>query len=265
MDKQVNLLTLDLKHVLYCGDNMMFLPKLSSGSVQLAVLDPPYNTGVHRVKHSGSYDDQFESSKYYVEWLQTVVEQCKRVLTDDGSLFLFINQHEEYNVWTMLRNVFGEDHLINKIIWAYHWGKYSSQRWTRKYDTIFWFAKDKDKYLFNSNESDRIAKRAPNLFGKGVHDDKLPTDCWWNTIVTASCGEATGYPTQKPLRIIERIIRVHSRPNDVVLDPFAGSGTVGQACERLGRNSILIERNPQAVDIMKKRLNYVNFYIRDRI
>lgn len=261
MTKQVNLLTMDIKHKLVVGDNMTILPTLESGSAKLAIVDPPYNTRDKRSKNGNSYKDCLKSGDY-IAWLETVIRQCHRVLTDDGSAFVFINQAEELNVWLMLRQVFGERNLINKIIWTWDWGKRSTKRWTKKYDTIFWFAKNKDNYVYNADESDRIAKRAPNLFGTGFEiKDKQPTDVWWQTIVTATHNESTGYPTQKPQKIIERIVRVHSDMNDVVLDCFAGSGTTGAACEQLCRNSILIERNPQAVEIMKQRLNYVNLEI----
>ena len=256
---QTNLLAQNNKQVLYYGNNIEFLPKIQSKSVQLVCIDPPYNTGKQRKKYTGTYNDQFENSTVYIDWLRPIITECYRVLTDNGSLFLILDEHEEYNVWTLLREVFAPDHLINKIIWAYDWGHREKKRWTPKHDIIFWFAKDKHNYIFNRDESDRIAKRSPNLFENGS-TDKLPTDVWWQTIITRSSKEATGYPTQKPLKIIERVIRVHSNENDVVMDCFAGSGTVGVACEKLGRNSILIEQNFEAIKIIKTRINNLTIH-----
>ena len=253
--KQLNLLNQDLTNILYCGNNMEFLPKIPSGSVELICIDPPYNSGKQRKKKVSSYDDQFEDSKSYITWIRPVIEECHRILTDNGSLFLILDWHEEYNIWTLLREIFGEDHLVNKIIWAYDWGHREKKRWTPKHDIIFWFAKDKDNYVFNRDASDRIPKKAPNLFG-GT-SDKLPTDVWWQTVVTATSKESTGYPTQKPLKIIERIVRVHSNENDTVMDCFAGSGTVGKACENIGRNSILMEQNEEAIEIIKNRVDVI--------
>ena len=253
-EKTLDLIVSKNKQSLYVGNNIELLPKIETGSIELVCIDPPYNTGKKREKHIGVYEDQFENSESYINWLNPIINECYRVLTDNGSLFLFIDQHEEYNVWTLLREIFGNNNLINKIIWAYDWGHREINRWTSKHDTIFWFAKDKNNYIFNRDESDRIPKNAPNLFEEGS-TDKLPTAVWWQTIVTASSGESTGYPTQKPLKIIERIIRVHSNKNDTILDCFAGSGTVGDACQKLGRNSVLIEQNPEAVEIIKSRIN----------
>ena len=241
------------KHVLCAGNNMKFLPKIKDGFIQLICIDPPYNTGKQRKKHIGTYNDQFETSNAYIEWLEPIIRECYRVLSDNGSLFLFIDEKEKYNVWTLLRNVFGNDHLVNEIIWDYDWGNRLKNRWTPKHDTIFWFAKNKDNYIFNRDQSDRIPKKAPGLFGGSI--DKLPTTVWWNTVVTASSNESTGYPTQKPLKLIERIVRVHSNENDMVLDCFGGSGTVGEACQKLNRNCILMEQNPVAIDVIKNRLN----------
>lgn len=255
MKLQIDFFHQDINQLLYCGNNMDFLPCMESASVELVCIDPPYNTGKHRVFRSGSYRDTFGGSESYIKWITPILEECYRILTGEGSLFMFCDSHEEYNLWTLLRDIFGADHLKNKIVWAYDWGHRETTRWTPKHDIIFWFVKDKRNYTFNRDESDRISKRAPNLFQDGSVD-KLPTDVWWQTVITKASKESTGYPTQKPLKIIERIIRVHSNPHDTVMDCFAGSGTVGVACKTLMRNSILIEQNPEAIEIIKKRIGF---------
>lgn len=250
---QTSLLGQNSTHILWCGDNMEILPQIKSNLAELVCIDPPYNTGKKRKKDNSSYDDNFESSEAYIEWIRPIIQECYRVLSNNGSILLFCDEHEEYNLWTLLREIFGKDNMVNKIIWHYDWGHREKMRWTPKHDTIFWFAKNRNDYIFNRDESDRIPKKAPNLFGGS--SDKLPTDVWWQTVVTATSKESTGYPTQKPLKIIERIIKVHSNINDTVLDCFAGSGTVGKACDNLERNSILIERNQEAIDIIVNRLS----------
>ncbi|MCY4528139.1 MAG: site-specific DNA-methyltransferase, partial [Chloroflexi bacterium] len=107
----------------------------------------------------------------------------------------------------------------------------------------------------NYEDVDRIPYMAPDLVGQDKAErGKTPTDVWWHTIVPTNGKEKTGYPTQKPLGIVERIVRVHSNPGDVVLDFFAGSGTTGEAAAKLGRGFILVDNNPEAIRVMERRL-----------
>ncbi len=115
--------------------------------------------------------------------------------------------------------------------------------------------KDPALYHFDPDAADRIPYMAPGLVGaRKAALGKLPTDTWWHTIVPTSGPERTGYPTQKPLGILRRIVSVSSRPGDVVLDFFAGSGTTGVAAAALGRRFILIDNNPGAIRVMRGRL-----------
>ena len=250
---QTNLLYKDTTHKLYAGNNLDHLPTIKDKSVHLVCIDPPYNTGIQRKFRSGSYNDNFENSETYIAFMKPIIEECFRVLTDNGSLFLIIDHHEEYNIWTLLRSIFGKNNLINKIIWAYDWGHREKKRWTPKHDTLFWFVKDTENYIFERDACDRISKRSPNLFEDGSID-KLPTDVWWQTIVTASANESTGYPTQKPLKLIERIIMVHTNPGNIVMDCFAGSGTVGIVAAKHNCSSILMDKNPESWKIIKSRM-----------
>jgi site-specific DNA-methyltransferase (adenine-specific) len=143
----------------------------------------------------------------------------------------------------------------NEIIWAYDYGARATKRWPAKHDNILWYTKDPKRYTFHLDASDRIPYMAPGLVGaEKAARGKTPTDVWWHTIVPTNGKEKTGYPTQKPLGILERIVRVHSNPGDTVLDFFAGSGTTGEAALRNGRNVILIDQNPEACAVMRKRV-----------
>ncbi|MCX7741043.1 MAG: site-specific DNA-methyltransferase, partial [Meiothermus sp.] len=143
----------------------------------------------------------------------------------------------------------------NEIIWAYDYGGRSRRRWPAKHDTILWYAKNPHQYTFNYEAIDRIPYLAPKVVGpQKAAQGKTPTDVWWMTIVPTSSREKTGYPTQKPLRLLERIVRVHSNPGEVVLDFFAGSGTTGEAAARNGRGFVLVDENPEAVEVMRRRL-----------
>lgn len=233
-------------------DNMKALPRLPDGYFQLIYIDPPFNTGKKQSRAEKSYKDSFDN---FHEFLVPRLQQAHRLLSDNGSLFLHLDWRESHyaKVWT--DEVFGRDNFLNEIIWAYDYGGRSKSKWSSKHDTIFWYVKNKKDYVFNFDEMDRIPYMAPGLVGKEKAErGKTPTDVWWHTIVPTNGKEKTGYPTQKPLGVLERIVKVHSKPGDFTLDFFAGSGSFGHAAHLHGRNCLLIDENPQAIDVMKERL-----------
>ena len=191
----------------------------------------------------------------FLGFLEPRLQEARRILTDNGSLFFHIDYRESHYCKILLDEVFGRESFINEIIWAYDFGGRSKRRWPAKHDTIFWYAKDPDNYIFNYEEIDRIPYMAPGLVGKEkAARGKTPTDVWWHTIVPTNGREKTGYPSQKPLGILERIVKVHSKPGELVVDFFAGSGTTGVAAANLGRRYWLCDSNPEAVAIARRRL-----------
>jgi site-specific DNA-methyltransferase (adenine-specific) len=179
------------------------------------------------------------------------------VLASDGSLFFHIDPRESHYCKVLLDELFGRASFMNEIVWAYDYGARPRSRWPAKHDVILWYARDPAKYVFRYDDIDRVPYLAPGLAGpEKAARGKTPTDVWWQTIVSPTGREKTGYPTQKPVRILERIVRVHSDPGDLVVDPFAGSGTTGEAAARLGRHYLLIDENPEAVGVMRDRLSW---------
>lgn len=262
------------------GDNLELLrAEVPNRTVSLIYIDPPFNTGRTQrrqrltavadahgdrqgfagrqyrstpVASPAGYADRYDD---YIEFLRPRLLEGHRTLTDNGSLFLHVDFREAHYCKILLDELFGRDSFINEIIWAYDFGGRSKRRWPTKHDTIFWYAKDPKNYIFQYENIDRIPYLAPSLVGaERAARGKTPTDVWWNTIVPTNSREKTGYPTQKPLAIVERILLVHSMPGDTVLDFFAGSGTLGVAARKHGRASILIDSNPEAVTTMEKRL-----------
>src|SRR5882762_4623667 len=264
------------------GDNLRVLQGMKTGSIELIYVDPPFNTGkrqsrtqmktirdeagdrvgfggrryrtevlAHQAGGSG-YGDSFED---FLGFLRPRLEEAHRVLTATGSLFFHIDYREVHYCKVMLDEVFGRACFQNEIIWAYDYGARATKRWPAKHDNILWYTKDAEKYTFNLNESDRIPYMAPGLVGaEKAARGKTPTDVWWHTIVSPTGKEKTGYATQKPLGILERIVRVHSNAEERVLDFFAGSGTAGEAAAKNGRRFLLIDQNTEAVKLMKRRL-----------
>lgn len=261
------------------GDNLPIMEKMPSETIDLIYVDPPFNTGKkqERTQISTVQDDNgdrtgYQGKKYrtnklgtkafddafddFLHFLIPRLEQSYRLLKPTGSLFLHLDYREIHYVKIALDQIFGRDSFINEIIWAYDYGARSKKKWSTKHDNILWYAKDPKNYCFNYEEMDRMPYMAPGLVNKEkAARGKTPTDVWWHTIVSPNGKEKTGYPTQKPIGVLDRIIKVHSKPEDIVMDFFAGSGTLGESAAKLGRNAILIDNNPEAIEVMKKRLD----------
>lgn len=267
----------------YFGDNLEVLRGMADGGVDLIYIDPPFNTGKvqartrlktvrdeegdrtgyqgrrYRTERLGtkSFADSFDD---FLGFMEPRLEEARRVLKPEGSLFCHLDYHEVHYVKVLLDGIFGRECFQNEIIWAYDYGARSKKRWPAKHDTILWYTKDAERYHFDIEACDRIPYMAPGLVGaEKAEKGKTPTDTWWHTIVSPTGKEKTGYPTQKPLGIVERILKVHTRPGDVVMDFFAGSGTLGEAAERLGRESLLVDQNPEAMEVMEGR--FANFSV----
>jgi site-specific DNA-methyltransferase (adenine-specific) len=232
------------------ADNLEILPSFPDGYFKLIYIDPPYNTGSKQTRENISYVDSFGN---YEGFIVPRIREARRLLSDDGSLFVHLDWRESHYVKVWMDQIFGRQNFRNEIIWAYDYGGRSKSKWSSKHDTIFWYTKS-DFYIFNFEEMDRIPYMAPGLVGEEkARRGKTPTTVWWHTIVPTNGKEKTGYPTQKPLGILERIVKVHSNPGDFTMDFFAGSGSFGAAADKNGRHCILIDENEQAIDVMKRR------------
>jgi len=190
----------------------------------------------------------------YLTFLEPRLREAHRVLAPHGTLYLHLDYREVHYCKVLLDQIFGRDHFLNELIWAYDYGGRTRRRWPPKHDNILVYVKDPNRYTFDAEAADRIPYMAPGLVSpEKAARGKLPTDTWWHTIVPTNGAEKTGYPTQKPLGILRRIVAVSSRPGDLVLDCFAGSGTTGAACLELGRRFLLVDDNPQALEVMARR------------
>ena len=238
---------------LYQNEAMDVLDSLESNSIGLVYTDPPFNTGITRssARGMGSFADTFTD---YYNFIKPHLIAAHRILTSNGSLFIHLDYHEVHRTKVLLDKIFGCSNFKNEIIWIYDFGGRPKNRYAPKHDTILWYTKTKD-YIFHEDQIDRIPYMAPGLCGPEKEKaGKRITDCWWNTIVPTQGKERTGYPTQKPHIITDRIVRVHSNPGDTVLDFFAGSGTTGISAYENGRKSILVDNNPEAIEVILKRI-----------
>jgi site-specific DNA-methyltransferase (adenine-specific) len=264
------------------GDSLEVLPQFHDECFQLAYLDPPFNTGTvqrrrtlataadpngdragfggrrytTRLLAESSYRDNFDD---YVGFLEPRLREVRRVLNETGTLYLHLDYREAHYVKLLLDELFGRECFLNEIIWAYDYGARPRRRWPAKHDTILVYVKNRERYWFDAEAVEREPYMAPGLVtAEKAARGKLPTDVWWHTIVSPTGKEKTGYPTQKPEGIIRRIVQASSRPGDWCLDCFAGSGTLGAVAARLGRRYVLVDANPEAVGVARRRLDAVS-------
>ena len=260
------------------GENLELLPRLTTEAFQLIYIDPPFNTGSAQARRTlqtvadeegdrtgfkgrrysttllaeSSYRDTFED---YLAFLAPRLEEARRLLAREGTLYFHIDYRESHHCKLLLDEIFGRECFLNEIIWAYDYGARAKRRWPAKHDTILVYVKDPAHYFFDSELVDREPYMAPGLVtAEKAARGKLPTDVWWHTIVPTNGREKTAYPTQKPEGIIRRMVQASTRPGDWCLDFFAGSGTLGAVAAQLGRHYVLIDSNPQAVEVMRARL-----------
>jgi site-specific DNA-methyltransferase (adenine-specific) len=270
-----------MKNKIFLSDNLPVLRGIKSGTIDLIYIDPPFNTGKTqgrtRIKTIRSEDGDrtgFQGRRYstikigtksyrdtfddYLDFLEPRLAEAYRVLAPNGSLYFHIDYREVHYCKVLLDSIFGRECFLNEIIWAYDYGARSKSKWPAKHDNILVYVKDPRHYVFHYEAMERIPYMAPGLVGPvKAARGKTPTDTWWHTIVPTNGKEKTGYPTQKPLGIVKRIIQTSSSKNGLVLDFFAGSGTTGAACLELGRRFILVDNNPEAMEVMVKRFSAV--------
>ncbi|MDA1080723.1 MAG: DNA methyltransferase [Gemmatimonadetes bacterium] len=274
------------------GDNLDVLARFRAATFDFIYIDPPFNTGRaqkrtrvrtrvrtrrdaegsrtgfggHRysdeVVGSSAFADRFDD---YAAFLAPRLLEARRVLKPHGGLMVHLDSREVHYVKVMLDGMFGRKSFMNEIVWAYDYGARTTKRWSAKHDTILWYVMDPERYTFRAQESDRLPYMAPGLVSPEKRArGKLPTDTWWHTIVSPTGREKTGYPTQKPLGILERIVKVHTAPGDRLLDFFAGSGSFGDAAERHGREVVLVDSNPEAIRVMRLRFGNRAIFVAKR-
>ncbi len=259
------------------ADNLEVLAALPAGVIPLVYIDPPFNTGKKQARtqlktvqsengdRTGfqgkryesivigkkAFSDQFDD---FLAFIEPRLREIHRVLAPNGSLYFHIDYREVHYCKVLLDQLFGRESFLNEIIWAYDFGGRPRDRWPAKHDNILVYVKDPGDYVFNRDAVERIPYMAPGLVGAAkARRGKLPTDTWWHTIVSPTGREKTGYPTQKPLGILRRIIQASSNPDDLVCDFFAGSGTTGAAARECGRRFLLVDSNPEAIRVMRER------------
>lgn len=264
------------------GDCLDLLQQIDDGSLDLIYLDPPFFTGkVHRLRdrvgtHVFSYDDLWRDYEEYAQFLSKRLSEMKRVLKTTGSIFVHCDRNATHVIRALLDDVYGKDQFRSEIIWSYKRWSSAGKNLLPAHQTIYFYSKSNqykfrviyDAYSASTNIDQILQKRVRNEQGKAVYartedeeilldDEKqgVPlSDVWEIPYLNPKAKERVGYPTQKPILLLERIIEIASEPNDVVLDPFCGSGTTLVAAKLLGRNSIGMDISEDAVKLTQARL-----------
>ncbi len=260
------------------ADNLAVLAGLPDESIDLVYVDPPFNTGkrqtlrrLRTVRDETGDRTGFGGRRYrtiqlgaqsyldvhddYLDFLEPRLVEMRRVLRPEGSLYLHLDPREVHYAKVLCDAVFGRDCFLNEVVWAYDYGARTRRRWPPKHDDILVYVKDRSRYYFDCEAADRIPYLAPGLVGpEKAARGKLPTDTWWQTIVPPGGTERTGYPNQKPVAVLRRVIAASCPPGGIVADFFAGSGTTGAAALELGRRFLLVDSSADAIEVMRRRL-----------
>lgn len=268
---------------LILGDNLAIMAALLpeyEDRINLIYIDPPffsnrkYRARIGRGEDSRKprewqmtegYQDNWKDIDSYLDFLYQRLLLMHRLLAPDGTLYLHLDWHANAYARVLLDEIFGADNLLNEIIWTYHGPSPIKSAFNRKHDTILSYTKNKKDYTFNADavrepynpntvKTFKSSKKAG--FGKipDLKRGKVPEDWWYFPVVARLHNERTGYPTQKPEALLERIIKASSNPGDLVADFFCGSGTTALAAARLGRNFIATDAIWRAIHATRSRL-----------
>lgn len=253
------------------GDALVEARATPEASLDAVYIDPPFGTGLQRTGRGHAYADRADDPDAFVAWLGPILEESRRALRASGSLFVHLDYRAVHYVKVALDRLFGRTRFVNEIVWCYAVGGKSRRGFGRKHDTILWYARGDDWAFYP--EAIRVPRRGGShmrlvdgvqektdrktgrVYRYPVSAGKIPED-WWTDIETLnhSDRERTGWPSQKPERLVERVLQAVTRPGDRVADWFSGSGTTAIVAQRLGRGFVAVDREEAAIEVARKRL-----------
>ncbi|MFQ5423536.1 MAG: DNA-methyltransferase [Phycisphaerae bacterium] len=255
---------------MYTSDNLKLMRRLADGCCDLIYLDPPFFSGRRRrsVRSDAGFDDSWAGGrKAYLAFMAPRLEACRRLLAAYGTLYVHLDWRISHVVRVELDRLFGSDNFLNEIIWHYRTGGASKRWFGRKHDTILVYARKAGRHRFHVQRggtfrTDGLKRdshgRSYKSTSKGrlyFHPDgPILTDVWDMPFLSTVSRERVGWPTQKPVTLLERIIRASSVPGDLVADFFCGSGTTLVAARRLGRRWLGCDVSAEAIGLARRRL-----------
>ena len=239
---------------------------LEDGSIDFIYIDPPFYSAADYYTRKGrtAYGDRWKGGiEQYLQMLKPRLLEMKRLLKDSGSIAIHLDWHAVHYVKVMADGIFGMDHFVNELIWAYKSGGATGRHFARKHDTILVYAKTKDYYFLAQKERSYNRGGRPYRF-KGVEEFCDEDGKWFTMVhqkdvlsvdmVGRTSGERTDYATQKPEALLDILLESLCPPGGVCADFFAGSGTLGACALKSERSCILCDSSREAVDIILERL-----------
>jgi DNA modification methylase len=255
---------------LICADALAFAAAFD-GELDAIYIDPPFGTGTVRRGRGHTYADRADDPEAFVRWLLPLLEHSRRVLVPHGSLFVHLDYRAVHYVKLALDRLFGRSRFVNEIVWCYAVGGKGRRGFGRKHDSILWYARTDDWAFYPDavkvprrggshmrlvgGVQEKTDKKTGRVYRYPVSLGKVPED-WWTDIETLnhSDRERTGWPSQKPERLVERIVSAVTAPGDRIADWFVGSGTTAVVAQRLGRRFVAVDREPEAIAVTAQRL-----------
>jgi DNA modification methylase len=255
---------------LICADALAVAAAFT-GELDAIYIDPPFGTGTMRRGRGHTYPDRSDDPEAFVRWLAPLLEHSWRVLATHGSLFVHLDYRAVHYVKVALDRLFGRSRFVNEIVWCYAVGGKSRRGFGRKHDTILWYARSDDWAFYPDavkvprrggshmrlvgGVQEKTDKKTGRVYRYPVSLGKVPED-WWTDVETLnhSDRERTGWPSQKPERLVERIVSAVTAPGDRIADWFVGSGTTAAVAQRLGRRFVAVDREPEAIAVTARRL-----------
>ncbi len=265
----------DIQGALASGDNLLLLRRIPDAAVDLVVTDPPFCTGLERRSPPGTseaerttsalYNDRWADLESYLQFLRTRLQELHRILKPTGSLVIHLDYRAVHEIKIELDRLFGRKRFVNEIIWHYTGGGRARRYFSRKHDTLLWYARG-SRWTFHIDELRQPYKPTSGYAKSGIvsragkrylpHPDGTPVDDVWDIpLINPMSKERTGFPTQKPEQLLDRLIRGLSSPGDLVCDPFCGSGTALVVAQRLGRRWIGADQTDEAIRVTRERLS----------
>ena len=229
------------------ADWLDFARSLAPTSVDLVYADPPFNTGATQQGSAGAYRDAWPSIDDWVAWLRERLVATLPALKPTASVLLHVDWRTSHHARLLLDELLGPDRFVNHLVWRYGLGGSSPRRFARKHDDILFYCVDPASYYFDAPMVPATSRRMTGQMKKATDVLDVPS-------INNMAGERTGYPTQKPLALLEVLIGACCPPAGLVIDPCCGSGTALVAAARLGRGAAGCDTNPDAVEIARGRL-----------